>query len=218
MKNREKQLLVFLVVMEVVIFLPQHEAAAEVEKGFELEFYGGTMKTDMGQMFTVAPDRTIVTESEDGETFGLRLGYNFNPNLGLEWNAAFSTATYDAILYDDAGAEYSEDETTGLFVTDLNLVLHLLKGPIVPFLTAGGGIIGTVDQALFAYNYGGGVKIFLTKKIAIRVDYREYFGEIDDDLEEVVGVGPGPVFYEHPFSYKEDFHLREISIGLTFAF
>ena len=132
--------------------------------------------------------------------------------------AAVGMHADDAILFDDAGFEYSEDETTGLFLTDLNLVLHVLEGPIVPFFTAGGGIIGTVDQTLFAYNFGGGVKIFLTKKIAVRVDYREYFGELDDDLEEVLGVGPGPVFYERPFSYKEDFHLREISIGLTFAF
>ena len=218
MKNIEKQLLILLVVMAVVIILPQQEAIAEVEKGFELEFYGGTMKADMGEIFSVAPDRTIVTESEDGETFGVRLGYNFNSYLGLDWNAAYSTATYEATLLDDAGFEYSKDETTGLFLTDLNLVLHILEGPIVPFLTAGGGIIGTVDQTPFAYNYGGGVKIFLTKKIAIRVDYREYFGELDDDLEEVTGVGPGPSFYEQPFSYKEDFHLREFSIGLTFAF
>lgn len=216
MKNIEKQSLIFLAVMLIVIFLSQQEAIAEVEKGWELEIYGGTMETDMGETFSV-PDRNIVTESEDGETFGLRLGYNFNPYLGLDWNAAFSTARYEARLFDEDLA-ISEEETTGLFLTDLNLVLHLHRGSIVPFLTAGGGIIGTVDQTIFAYNYGGGIKIFLTEKIAIRVDYREYFGELDDDLEEVVGVGPGPVFYEIPFSYTEDFHLREVSIGLTFAF
>ena len=78
MKNVERRSLILLVVIEVAILLPQQEAMAEVGKGFELEFYGGAMNTDMGEMFYVAPDRRIVTASEDGETFGLRLGYNFD--------------------------------------------------------------------------------------------------------------------------------------------
>jgi opacity protein-like surface antigen len=220
MKNREKQLLVFFVVMGLVIFIYPDGAAAEVKKGFEIELYGGVLKTDMGQTIVVDSYRTIVTESEDGETFGIRLGYNFNQLLGLDWNLGYSTARYEASLFDsgvDPDNWISQDETTGLFITDLNLILHLHKGPIVPFLTAGGGIIGTVDQTPFAYNYGGGVKIFLTQKVAIRVDFRVYHGELKDELEEV-DVGSGGTLVERPFSYKEDFDLQEISIGLTFLF
>jgi len=217
MKNIEKQLLIVLAVIEIAGFLPLQDAMAEVREGWELELYGGTMTTDMGEIFHVAPDRTIITESDDGDIFGLRLGYNFNPYIGMDWNIGYSSATYEAILFDDLGDVYSEDETTGLFLTDLDLVLHLLKGPVVPFLTAGGGIIGTVDQTTFAFNYGGGVKIFITDTIAIRLDYREYFGEFDDELEEV-DIGPDYILYEYPFSYEENFNLREFSAGITFAF
>ena len=216
MNNRGRCLFVLLLVMKLVIFMHIRVAKAEVKKGFEIELYGGTMKTDMGQTIVVDQYRTIVTESEDGETFGMRLGYNFNQHLGLDWNLGLSTARYEASLFDEE-FEACEDVTTGLFITDLNLVVHLLKGPIVPFLTAGGGIIGTVDQNPFAYNSGGGVKIYLTKKIAIRLDFRVYHAELKDDLEEV-DIGPGGTLVQWPFSYKEDFNLQEISIGLTFAF
>jgi opacity protein-like surface antigen len=221
MKKLVKQSSSILVLISLIIFLFEYKAIANIEKGWELELYGGTMKTDMGEIFAAPYNHRIETESEDGGTFGLRLGYNFNSILGLEWNAAFSTARYESKLFDNdlsAVDPISEDETTGLFLTDLNLVVHLLDGPIVPFLTGGGGIIGTVDQTPFAYNYGGGVKIFLSEKIAIRIDYREYFADYEDDLEEVVDIAPGPIYYEYPFSYNEDFHLREVSIGLTIAF
>jgi len=164
----------------------------------------------------VDEDRTIATQGDDGDILGLSLGYNFNRHLGMEWNAAYSTARYDAILF-DAGENVSEDETTGLVITDLDLVLHLLKGPVVPFLAAGGGIMGTVDQSPFTYNYGGGVKVFLTKQLALRVDYREYRGELKDDLEEY-DVGPEGDLVYWPFSYSEDFRLRELSIGPTYVF
>jgi len=207
-----------LVVLVSIILLHPHVVLAEVKNGFEIEFYGGTFSTDLGgKTFVLDEDRTIVTQGDDGDIFGLRLGYNFNRHIGMELNAAYSTAQYDAILF-DAGEHVSKDETTGLFITDLDLVLHLLKGPIVPFLAAGGGIMGTVDQSPFTYNYGGGVKVFLTKQLAIRVDYREYRGTLDDDLDEIFGVIPPDTFVGHAFSYSEDFRLRELSVGLTYVF
>src|SRR3989304_2775860 len=117
-----------------------------------------------------------------------------------------------------ADAIVSEEKTNAIFLTNLNIVLHLLKGPIIPFITAGGGGVMTIDKGSFAYNYGGGVKIFLTKKFALRLDFREYRAKLKDNIEQIDDVRPGGVFIGRQWDYSEDLKFREISGGLTYLF
>ncbi|RJP22781.1 MAG: hypothetical protein C4529_04875 [Deltaproteobacteria bacterium] len=209
------------------LLLHTRSGMAEVKPGFEVGLYAGSMKAEMGKTAILSGTHTVETQTRDGQVYGFRLGYNANPHLGFEWDFGGSTTPYDVTLFDNvflspgdpkSDAIVSEEKTNAIFLTNLNIVLHLLKGPIVPFITAGGGGVMTIDKASFAYNYGGGVKIFLTKKFALRLDFREYRAKLKDNIEQIDDVRPGGVFIGRRWDYSEDLKFQEISGGLTYLF
>ena len=76
----------------------------------------------------------------------------------------------------------------------------------------------TIDKASFAYNYGGGVKIFITKNLALRLDFREYRAKLTDTIEQIDDVRPSGVFVGRQWEYSEDLKFQEFSGGFTYLF
>src|SRR3990172_7462391 len=209
------------------LLLHTRSGMAEVKPGFEVGLYAGSMKADMGKTAVLDGTHTVETQTKDGQVYGFRLGYNANPRLGFEWDFGVSTTPYNVTLYDNVflnpgdpktNAIVSTEETNQVFLTNINGVFHLLKGPVVPFITAGVGGIMTIDKASFAYNYGGGVKIFLMKKLALRLYFREYRAKLKDNIEQIDDVLPSGVFIGRQWDYSEDLKFRELSGGFTYLF
>ncbi len=115
-------------------------------------------------------------------TYGLGLGYNFSEKLGAEF-------TINAVQTKDRGSldlnhgTYTGDYDAKVYLYKLDLLYHLTNlipgDMIVPYLAAGIGDItystdrpGVNTDNNFAVDYGGGLKIFLTKDLALRGDMR----------------------------------------------
>ncbi len=206
-----------LVTMFLVLICP-YLLYADIKQGAEFSFYGGRLLANGGITGERADDsRTINTSINDGSAFGLRAGYNFNPFLGLEVTLGGSTNDYVFRLTDESmnpPSDVSIEETTELFFLHCNGVLHLLKGWFVPFVTAGIGGFAYVDDYSFSTNFGGGIKLFITDRIALRLDWRQYYSEVKGSTSPIwawSGIEPGK-----EFSYSEDLKFQEIGLSISF--
>jgi len=116
----------------------------------------------------------VKTALDGGPIFGFRLANNFVPAFGMEHTLAFSSD------YLFPRSVSSIKEARG-FVYNSNLILNIPAGKLVPYLTAGVGVVhqyGDRDMPVgtrFAYNYGGGVKLLrLAGPMGLRLDIRGY--------------------------------------------
>ena len=106
--------------------------------------------------------------------FGLRLGLNFVPRLGMEHTLAFSS---DYLFPRNLS---SVTQAKG-FVYNGNLIVNIPVGRTVPYVTAGLGLIHQYGSPVepvgtkFAVNYGGGMKFpRLWGPFGLRFDARGY--------------------------------------------
>lgn len=147
-------------------------------------------------------------ELDDDVTYGLRYGYNFTDNWGLE----LSLGQTNTALTGLPGRDIDLDLTT----FDVDAVYHFNpSGAFVPYVLAGVGyasadldrpLTGTVagvgpvridDDSGFTLNAGVGAKYFLTSNLSLRLDARyRYLDKVverfDDSLntfETTFGVG-----------------------------
>lgn len=123
--------------------------------------------------------------SQDIETspvFGFRLGYNFTDNWAIE-------GVIDYVRADrDAGGDIEMLRYGG----DL-LYNFMPKSSFVPYLAAGfGGFNFDESKTKAIYNYGGGVKWFMTDNFALRADVRglnySLNSEIFTNVEYTLGL------------------------------
>ena len=120
---------------------------------------------------------------DNGPAFGIGLGYNFSEKLGAEFTFHYANLDYDGdLIVGGTGVKWNESDAKAL-IYKVDLLYHLtglLPGDmIVPYLAAGPGVItwdadrkGVDKNNDFFLNYGGGLKIFLTRNIALRGDVR----------------------------------------------
>lgn len=121
-----------------------------------------------------------------GPWFGLGLGYNFTENWAAELTGGY-------IHSDEDG--HDEDTVHG-YIGHIDALYHFMPTEkLVPYLAAGFGAIhldenpnGPDTQGLF--NYGAGLKYFLTESIALRGDIRHIisFDDADNNLAATLGV------------------------------
>ena len=116
----------------------------------------------------------VKTSLDGSPVYGFRLGTNFVPFLGMEHTVAFSS---DYLFPHNVSAI---KEAKG-FVYSGNLIVNVPAGSVVPYFTAGIGLIHQYgDQDLpvgnkFAFNYGGGLKFpRLAGPVGLRFDMRGY--------------------------------------------
>jgi len=123
---------------------------------------------------------------ETGPVFGLRAGYNFTKNFGTE------------AVFDFARAHHSDGAPghVDAYNYHLDALYHFMPaGPVVPYLAAGyGGQTRENDLEVTygAFNYGGGIKYFVTDGLAVRGDVRGLYMHHDEasfhNVEYTVGV------------------------------
>ena len=119
---------------------------------------------------------------------GVRAGYNFTKNFGTE-------AVFDYSRPEHSGAGEGHVD---VYNWHLDALYHFMPaGPLVPYLAAGYGgqnreshLNG--EETRGAFNYGGGIKYFLTDGLAVRGDVRGLLLNHDDhsyySVEYTAGV------------------------------
>jgi len=110
---------------------------------------------------------------EDRPMFGLRAGYNFTKNLGLEGMFGYSLT--------DTKESYGSRETD-LYRYGGDILFHFMPdSDFVPFIAVGGGGINSETEnspsapspGAGLVSAGGGVKYFVSPNVALRGDVRE---------------------------------------------
>jgi OOP family OmpA-OmpF porin len=126
---------------------------------------------------------------ETRPVFGARAGYNFTRHVGTE------------VVLDYVRTEGSRVDQGGVdqYNYHFDLLYHFMPdGPLVPYAAAGYGAITreahyeAEDFTRGVFNYGGGLKYFMSDKMALRGDLRHLILKRNDhsyhDLEYTVGV------------------------------
>jgi len=139
-----------------------------------------------------------VEHQEMSPTVGLRAGYNFTKYLGAE--GAFGFTNSDGT---------KNNSNLKVYNYNLDVLYHFIPdSQLVPFVAAGYGG-RSADYELFdkmrtrgVFNYGGGVKYFLTDEVAFRGDVRHLI--FKDDLLRQVS--------------NQTLHNVEYSVGISFLF
>jgi hypothetical protein len=111
---------------------------------------------------------------DSSPVFGFRVGTSFGQSIGTEHTLAFSS---DYLFPRDKD---TIRESKG-FVYNSNLIINIPAGKVVPYLTAGAGLIhqyGDLNMPVgteFAFNYGGGLKFpRILGPLGLRFDVRGY--------------------------------------------
>ena len=116
---------------------------------------------------------------KNSPTFGLRAGYNFTKNFGIEGFGSYTQTQIQDTRYWEPWQDIQTYGIEGLY--------HFMpEGRLVPFIAIGvGGIFygkgytyrnssygDYFEQSQYSVDYGAGVKFFLTDNIALRADVR----------------------------------------------
>jgi hypothetical protein len=134
--------------------------------------------------------KDVKTSLDKSPVYGFRFATTIVPNFGLEHTLGFSS---DYLFPHSISAI---KDAKG-FVYSSNLILNMPAGKVVPYLTAGAGLLhqyGDRDMPVgtrFAFNYGGGLKLTrLIGQLGLRFDMRGYrVGTVSNKLNilEVTG-------------------------------
>ncbi len=152
-----------LMVLAIGLFLLS--VAAPVFAGNQ----GGTFTLDPFTGFNLFDNKKHM---DNGQINGLRGGYNFTPNLGAE--AFFG--------YTGSEARRISDKPVDFYHYGIDVLYHFNPdGVFVPFVAAGLGIVqsngpsdpATNNQSRGAFDFGFGVKYFVSDTVALRADARE---------------------------------------------
>jgi hypothetical protein len=135
--------------------------------------------------------KDVKTSLDKSPVYGFRLATTFVPKFGLEHTLAFSS---DYLFPHNVSAI---KDANG-FVYNSNLILNMPIGKIIPYLTAGAGLLhqyGDRDMPVgtrFAFNYGGGLKFpRLIGPLGLRFDMRGYRAGIVSNKMNILEVTGG---------------------------
>jgi len=138
---------------------------------------------------------------DNGLAYGIGLGYNFTDKIGTEFTFHYLDTPYNGPISLARGGAWdfgSDDGYALLYKLDLvyNLTGLLPGDFIVPYLAAGPGAVtwysdakGVNSNTDFVLNYGGGVKVYLTRNIALKGDVRNVWNwncGYDDDYSNLL--------------------------------
>ncbi len=138
--------------------------------------------------------KDVKTSLDNSPVYGVRFATNIVPSFGLEHTLGFSSD----YLYPHSVSAIKDAKG---FVYNSNLIFNMPVGKIVPYLTAGVGLLhqyGDSDMPVgtrFAVNYGGGLKFpRLIGPMGLRFDMRGYrVGSVSNKLN-IFEVTGGVVF------------------------
>lgn len=167
---------------------------AQVKTGAEITVYGGTV-TASGGSHVIGPRGTyeISTEIEDaGTSVGFFGGYNFNRIVGFEGGLITATNNHKATLIDRRpGIGGGATETNLLLFLYGDGIVHLpVPGRIAPYASAGMGVLGTTGPVTSpAFNYGAGLKVYVSTRVAIRVGANRHVSTVNGTVGQAVFTG-----------------------------
>lgn len=163
------------------------------EKAWEVTPYLGTVQLgNQGEIRGVPTGSSRVTVTMDDDfTYGFRFGYHFTKNHMIEFG--FGGAASDGMVAGTPGsARFQADILTGRINYLYNFFLHR-RDIVVAFVTGGVGVanfstfgqsadpdmqlvletfVGDSNELL--YNYGGGIRLFGSEKVGVRLDLRQF--------------------------------------------
>lgn len=154
---RRSNCLLIMLLAFVLVFAASAHAGHRADSFTLSPFVGG-------YLFDSDPDPGF----DDDITYGLGVGYNYTENFGVE--AAFN--------YVDTEFENTATGVEGALYRIDGLYHFRPDNRLVPYAAAGLGafdfdVDGGGDETEFSANFGGGLKYFLNKTIALRADVRD---------------------------------------------
>lgn len=127
--------------------------------------------------------------------YGVQLGFDLTPNVAFVGNVGYSSSNLEVGLPILGGLNLG---TSNVLLYDAGLQLRLpsvgaLGRGIAPFVEGGAGAMRTevsagpirTQSTNFAFNYGGGVDLMLTRNLGLRGSVKDYVGKLD--LKEPTG-------------------------------
>jgi hypothetical protein len=163
---KRKSLLGSITVM--VLWMCAAEAHATGEASF---FYGRSSTNDVG--------------IENMKTFGGTVGA-YSKFVGFELGLEYSPTSSFQVGEIEAGAS--------LMSFMGNVVLQIPFGPVIPFFTVGYGVISgnpNIDipagflGTVRAFNFGFGGRFFFSEHVGVRVDWRRFALQTEDEAPEL---------------------------------
>jgi OmpA-OmpF porin, OOP family len=194
----------------VVSFVCAPVTFARPEEGY-LEFspYAGILLGDAFGSATTDGVTFAFGDVDNAASFGGRLAYYLSGQFAAEVSLGFVPGTDVAGTASDATDSIPLALDSHQFHAHVNAVYHLPMETVVPYVTAGMGLVrfsgeasalgqsADVDENRFAMNFGGGVKWFLTDTFAVRVDARDIVTSVD---------------------HFETMHMVEVTAGVSWLF
>jgi OOP family OmpA-OmpF porin len=168
-----KRIGIFIIFVMLAVFAAP--ACAEIKEGsFSVTPFAG------GYLFEGNEDL------KETYTVGLRAGYNFTENLGLE----------GFLYYLPTKVKEAFDADVNMYGYGIEGIYHFMPdGRLVPFVALGvGGIYynssaGMYEKNKLAVDYGAGLKYFITDDIALRADVRHVLPLKDNYNDLLVTLG-----------------------------
>lgn len=207
-----RKLMTAVAVGALTLFSAAASYGQTLHRSWELTGYGGARVYDKDVVFMDA-----------GWVAGGKLAWFPHANIGVEASVSFSRATVNLEEAGvGAGIDISDDVDIDVTEVRLDAVYQLLFGSdqrIVPYVSAGVGqfVFDSDDAAVdldepnTTINWGGGLKLFLTDRFAIRLDARDNVAVIERAIERT-DLPPG--------SNTKTFQANnpEFVVGLTIGF
>lgn len=124
--------------------------------------------------------------------YGAQLGFDLTPNVSLVGNVGYAASNLEVGVPFLGGLSFGSSNVL-LYDAGVQLRLPSVGSGFEPFVEGGAGAMRTEVSAgplkthstNFAFNYGGGVDLRLTRNIGLRGTVRDYVGKLD--LKEATG-------------------------------
>lgn len=163
-----------LFVLIVVVFGLGTGAGKVFAEGALSVFGGANIGGDL-TLLTDGGDFDLQSSLKNNPLFGMRVGsYGFP--IGFEGSLTYSPSAIIGGLNDQLDIE------TNILYVEANALVIILPGPIAPFVTGGVGLhylnfnladLASTSQAKFGWNFGGGLKINVSRA-QLRMDIRDH--------------------------------------------
>lgn len=208
----------FAVAILSTLLAPAPARAGQGEVTFAIgALIGGDLNVLLDEDLEIALENSF----NNAPLYGGRVGWIGYP-LGIEGSFIYSPSGLTAHVQDGA---LTLD--TKVYYLEANLLLIIIPGPISPYLTGGlglhgfdfvagsnliGGAIDLPDVNKLGYNWGGGVRVGISK-VVIRGEVRDHltrFNEgdfIDPEIADALGI-----------SFGETLHNFEVSANIGISF
>jgi OOP family OmpA-OmpF porin len=178
-----------------------------LHRSFELSAMGGIRVYDEDVVFL-----------SSGWVAGGKLAWFPHANIGVEGTVSFSSADVNTEEAGGSETDFTVD-VTEVRVDGVYQMLFQTEQKIVPYFSAGVGQMvfdageesGVTDEPVTNLTYGGGLKIWFTPRIALRLDARDNVALIDKTFASESGI---------PTPNTKTFQANnpEFQAGLTIGF